>query len=320
MHQRNESPNNEKNETTQRVKELMEEEMQCDEIGDLKDQIDSEILIDNQVPSQKTPQYRDLEEFVNGLLRIHEKRNEEQNPKSLERSNSLNHERTNPRSEQPVTRKNRNFFRRRSKSHECISLNDTDTPLPSNTTTNGFHHERSLSNFSFTEIKKKLKNAIGRSSRDLGCLEKPIVDGNSGWSSPNREHFYSERFSRITNGFLRQETRHGENKSFGDTSDRISNIYVEAKKHLSDMLNNGDDEDTELVAGRHSRTLGKLLSFPNYNSFSSGIGSRNETVVKESQPCMADKEQQEPEVSDEVHLAKGTIFLFTGLSLFKKQN
>ncbi|KAL4573168.1 hypothetical protein LXL04_019965 [Taraxacum kok-saghyz] len=89
-------------------------------------------------------------------------------------------------------------------------------------------NERSGSQFSFTEIKRKLKNAIGRSKRDSRCLEKPVVDGSNGRSPPIRDQFYSERFSRIFDGFKIQvgaprsfnfEAKSWENDGFGDRSD-----------------------------------------------------------------------------------------------------
>ncbi|XP_076950335.1 uncharacterized protein LOC143623268 [Bidens hawaiensis] len=280
-----------------RVKELMEEDMQNDQTEKI-----SNTLFDNREIN--------IEDLMNKLILIDEKRNQEQKPTPFERSNSLDHKRFNQISESPVTRKPRNLFRRRSKSHECISLNDNDTPLRSNTA-NMFkvHHERSVSQFSFTEIKKKLKNAIGK--RDSGCLEKPVVDGNSGWNSPNRDHFYSERFTRIPSGFTgsvfcRSERKLSGNEEFGDMSDQVSNIYIEAKKHLHELLKN-EDEDTELVMMSRSRTLGNLLSFPGYTSRSSELGRRTEPVVNESQPSMTDDDRQEPKVSGEVHEAEGTV-------------
>lgn len=324
MHLWIESLNGEKAETVRtRVKELMEEEMYGDQTGDLEcdhhvhshehtgktssRSFDSCEI--SKVPPQKTPHYHDLKDLVNELLLIHQKRNEEQKPKSIERSNSLENERNNPKSDEPVIHKPRNFFKRRSKSHECISLNVNNSPLPSNRT-NGFHSERSTSQFSFTEIKRKLKNAIGRSPRDSGCRENPVVDGSSRWSSPNRDQFFSERFSRISNEFKTQdgvsrlhksETKPMENYEFGDTSYRISNIYIEAKKHLSEILSIGD-EDTEFMEERHSRTLGKLLSFPEYNS-----PRGNSPKVNESQPFVVENDHQEPEVLDEVLETEGVL-------------
>ncbi|KVH97251.1 protein of unknown function DUF4378 [Cynara cardunculus var. scolymus] len=327
MHLRIESQNSEKGAAVRtRVKELMEEEMYGDETGDLECRghvqnhghtgkttsrsFDSyEISNNRQVPPQKTPQYHDLKDLMNDLLLIHQNRNEEQKPKSIERSNSLENERNDPKSDEHVVHKPRNFFRRRSKSHECISLNVNDSPLPSNRT-NGFHSERSTSQFSFTEIKRKLKNAIVRSPRDSGCHEKPVVDGSSRWSSPNRDHFFSERFSRISDEFKTQdggsrlcksETKPMENDEFGDTSYRISNIYIEAKKHLSEILSNGD-EDTEFMEERHSRTLGKLLSFPEYSS-----PRGNSSMVNGSQPLGVENDHQEPEVLDEVLQTEGVL-------------
>ncbi|MFS8027079.1 hypothetical protein Hanom_Chr16g01494401 [Helianthus anomalus] len=332
MHQGIESPKSENSEAAHtRVKELMEEEMQMDQ---------TEKISSRSFDNRQTSQCHEFEELMNKLILIQEKRNEEQKP-SFERSNSLDHKRNNPISEQPVTSKNRNFFRRRSKSHECISFNVNDTPPPSNTT-NGYkvRHERSVSHFSFTEMKRKLKNAIGKSSRDSGCLEKPVVDGNSGWNSPNRDHFSSERFSRIAYGLkqdmgsrlCKSERNLNGNKEIGDMSDRVSNLYIEAKKHLHEILNN-EDEDTGLIMS-HSRTLGNLLCFPGYNSHSTELGRRtepivnesqlneplvnesqlNELIVNESQLNVADDDHQEPEVSDEVHQAEGVVEMLRPLS------
>ncbi|KAJ4957130.1 hypothetical protein NE237_013913 [Protea cynaroides] len=43
-----------------------------------------------------------------------------------------------------------------------------------------------------------------------------------------------------------------------------SNIYVEAIKHLSDMVSTGK-EDADLLSGQIPRTLGRILSLPEYN-------------------------------------------------------
>ncbi|KAK9051452.1 hypothetical protein SSX86_028079 [Deinandra increscens subsp. villosa] len=315
------SPKDENSELAQTlVKELMEEEMQIDQTEKVLSRSfdDREIKIDPQNPSQKTSECHDLEDLMNKLLLIEEKRNEEQKAIQFERSNSLDHKQNNPRLEEPITRKNRNFFRRRSKSHECISFNDIDTPPPSNMT-NGFkvRHERSVSHFSFNEIKKKLKNAIGKSSRDSGCLEKPAVDANSGWSSPNRDHFCSERFISYAlkqdadSRLCKSERKLNGNKEIGDMSDRVSNIYIEAKKHLHDLLSN---EDTQSIAESHSRTLGNLLSFPGYNSHSSELGRVEKLIVNESQLNATVDDHQEPEVSDEVHQAEGVVEILKPLS------
>ncbi|XP_071735948.1 uncharacterized protein [Rutidosis leptorrhynchoides] len=317
----NESPNIEESETAHtRVKELMEEEMHRDQTGDHED-LYPENFTANQVPSQKTSQYRDLEDFVNKLLVIPQI-DEEKKPKSLERSNSLDHERFHPSTEEPVTRKNHSFFRRRSKSHECLSLNDNNTP-PLQHTTNGSHHKRSVSHFSFMEIKKKLKNAIRRSPRNSGCPEKPVVDKNSGWSSPNRDHFYSERFFKISNGFKEQdevsrlcksERKLNANIEFGDTNDTISDIYLEAKKHLSEMLNHGDVE-TESTVENQSRSLGKLLSFRDYK-----YSGENSSMVNESQPIVMGDEHQESKNLDEVHQAEGIVEITNPSSPEKNEN
>lgn len=207
--------------------------------------------------------------------------NEDEKSKSTQRSNSLENE--------PSNRKHRNFFRRRSKSldvHSPLSSNRIVILKPNSPENrikldNSVHSERIISHFSFMDIKKRLKNVIAKEQSKPGCSER-TVEPSSGWSSPNRDHFYTERFAKRVE---KRVSKLGENS---DVSDHISGIYLEAKKHLSEMLSNGDD-DAELMMERLPRTLGKLLSFPEFN--------------EQSEPCINSSNlDKNLEVHDEVDL------------------
>ncbi|GFP91515.1 protein trm32 [Phtheirospermum japonicum] len=183
--------------------------------------------------------------------------------------------------------KNRNFFRRRTKSLESYPSgenNNKDCQSPSkivilkpgperSKSPETDIAERNASQFSFTEIKRKLRHAIGKERPSLQLSPKG-QNGNFNidrgenfcWSSPNRNHFYTERFTLTSPSFKKGETV-SKSKDDGSESLRLggSNIYIEAKKHLSEMVKSGD-ENTELTAGKNPvKPLGRILSLPEFN-------------------------------------------------------
>lgn len=228
--------------------------------------------------------------------------NEDQKSKSMMGSNMLE-------PEEPVARKNRKFFRRRSKSQECISLNGKDKIVllkpssPENRVVmgNDIHTEGNGSQFSFMEIKRRLKNAMGKPGPGERS-GKTVIDG--GWSSPNRDHFYTERFARVANGLKTgdrvSKLRESETIN-GDANHRISNIYVEAKKHLSEMLTSGD-EDAESMMRSLPKSLGRILSLRDYSSVSPGTSPREDfRTVNKSQPLtINDISEEKVLVSDDI--------------------
>ncbi|KAI3829239.1 hypothetical protein L1987_03356 [Smallanthus sonchifolius] len=239
--------------------------------------------------------------------------NEDQKSKSTTKSNQLENE---PKLDVPLTRKHKNFFFRRTKSQENMPLSRIVILKP-NSLENQFkvenevQSERFSSHFSFMEIKRRLRNAIGKEQQKLGGNEKTVGEGNIGWSSPNRDHFYSERFTRGIERISKlkeSEIKQRESDEIHGSSRHISNIYTEAKKHLSEMLSGGD-EDRDLMMENVPKTLGKILSFPEYNSLSPGVSPRKENghgnfdVVNESQPGTVSVDLEEkPKDLDEVNL------------------
>lgn len=241
----------------------------------------------------------------------------DQHTNPLFESNLLDQEPNKPSSEKLSERKHHSFFRRRrrSKSLNSNSLKDDDKCQPSSTIvilkpgstalqnsgskslvstspesqwtmTDRSKTERNGSQFSLSEIKKKLKHVmsiewhgVSRSSKspcefkNLKNYEKGVVEGNSGWSSPNRNHFFTERFAKSLLGMKKNDKIDRPEGSEtievnglnGYPKQGIPKIYNEAKKHLSEMLGSGEDKE---VSERKQlpKTLAKILSLPEYNS------------------------------------------------------
>ncbi|CAL5383003.1 unnamed protein product [Camellia sinensis] len=231
----------------------------------------------------------------------------DQNSNSSATFNLLGGELNNSKPSEPVARKPHNFFRRKSKSQEKIVLNGdencqnssrivilkpgpqsvqiSETEMKLSSSPQAHHNlgtkvqtEKIASQFSFTEIKRKLKNAMGKerhgshsNDQNMGNKDKGVGREKGGWNSPNRNHFYNERFARPAIGVKNKENncklKDTETSSGNETVDfaklRVSNIYVEAKKHLSEMLSNGDEIE-DFSSQQLPKSLGRILSLPEF--------------------------------------------------------
>lgn len=215
-----------------------------------------------------------------------------------------------------VNHKKHNFFRRKVKSQSKSSTNENgntdfsnrivilkpgpmdlrNSETESNLASSLDSHDtvqydgpsvRGGSHFSLTEIKKKLKHAMGRERhgnsegiskrypakcQNKGPSGKAIGKDNVGMRSPNKDHFFIEKIARPTNGVMKGDKNGAlkdselimeqENGSY--PKQRGSNLYIEAKKHLSEMVSDGD-ENMDLSSRQIPRTLGRILSLPEYN-------------------------------------------------------
>lgn len=237
-----------------------------------------------------------------------------QHTNPLFESNLLDQEPNKPSLEKVSERKHHSLFRRRSKSLNSNSLKDDDKCQPSSTIvilkpgstalqssgsksldstspesqwtmTDRSKIERNGSQFSLSEIKKKLKHVMSiewhgvsrssKSPREFKSLKnrEKGVEGNSGWSSPNRNHFFTERFSRSLLGIKKDDKIDrpegsetiAVNGLDGIPKQVIPKIYNEAKKHLSEMLSNGEEKEMS-ESKQLPKTLAKILSLPEYNS------------------------------------------------------
>lgn len=140
------------------------------------------------------------------------------------------------------------------------------------------------SHFSLTEIKRKLKHAMGKERhgnpevipRKLPVerqnkLPRGKSKDNAGMRSPNKDHFFIEKIARPmfdvvkgnkTNTLIDSELNVEQESTIPRLS--ASNIYVEARKHLCEMLDN-TDENTNISSRQIPKTLGRILSLPEYN-------------------------------------------------------
>ncbi|XP_059651400.1 uncharacterized protein LOC132299003 isoform X2 [Cornus florida] len=241
----------------------------------------------------------------------------DKNPNSVVGTNLVNWELSNSRPSELSNRKKHTFFRRRSKSEERNELNGNENCQPSNRiiilkpgpkamqnpetdsklgTSSQSHcslgnkgqNERIASQFSFTEIKRKLKHAMGKErhgistdgvtnrfltkSQKSGKSDKEAGRENGGWGSPNRNHFYNERMARPSIGIKKRDKNDSPkdaeksigNQTIGYPEQKVSNIYIEAKKHLLEMLSNGDEVE-EFSNRQLPETLGRILSLNEFN-------------------------------------------------------
>ncbi|XP_056862039.1 uncharacterized protein LOC108844438 isoform X2 [Raphanus sativus] len=113
---------------------------------------------------------------------------------------------------------------------------------------NKTHKERNSSHFFLSEIKRKLKQAIRKEGEGF---PKNV---------PTKDHFFLERMAKPSTKSHKEDD--------DDKKQRVvSNIYIEAKKHLSEMLNNGDVVDSNSASRQfQNSSLGTILSLPEYLS------------------------------------------------------
>ncbi|XP_028794728.1 uncharacterized protein LOC114750331 [Neltuma alba] len=183
-------------------------------------------------------------------------------------------------------------------SHMDLPYSETDNSLASSLDSHDIndpkgHHVRVSSHFSLAEIKRKLKHAMGKERHGYprGISQKHSIEcqnmeqgskvfgkDNNGMKSPNKDHFFIEKIARPTSdakkgdkaGKLRDTEVTTELKNDRCLKQKDSNLYTEAKKHLHEILGNGD-ENMDFSSRQIPETLGRILALPEYNL--SPIGS-----------------------------------------------
>lgn len=137
------------------------------------------------------------------------------------------------------------------------------------------------SHFSLTEIKRKFKHVIGKEKHgnhernvereNNGSRGKTIGNDKFEMRSPNKDRFFTEKIARPMFDVVKgdkiatvKDSKFNAQRESGSTKGKVSNIYVEAKKHLSEMLDNGDD-NTGISSSQIPKTLGRILALPEYN-------------------------------------------------------
>ncbi|XP_058083421.1 uncharacterized protein LOC131231295 [Magnolia sinica] len=126
--------------------------------------------------------------------------------------------------------------------------------------------ERAPSQFSITEIKRKLKHSIGENRKERhwitmdGILHRvPHRSVNSGDGGKPKECESSNEYEGSLPSY--DSCKNINTTTVVYSPRRESAIYEEAKRHLAEMLSAGV-EDGELPTRRVARTLGRILSMP----------------------------------------------------------
>ncbi|KAK2361995.1 Phosphatidylinositol N-acetyglucosaminlytransferase subunit P protein [Trifolium repens] len=195
-----------------------------------------------------------------------------------------------------VNRKHHKFFWKKVKSQSKAPINKTEVPnrivilKPAPTSMQNSESENNVvssldsrdivhykgpsvrvgSPFSLTEIKRKLKHAIGKEKHGNHKLPaerqnndsrgKAICKDITGMKSPNKDHFFIEKIARPMFDAVK-----GNKTGIHESGEKVSNIYIEAKKHLSEMLIDNGDDNTSISSRQIPKTLGRILSLPEYN-------------------------------------------------------
>ncbi|GLT84612.1 hypothetical protein SLE2022_028330 [Rubroshorea leprosula] len=148
--------------------------------------------------------------------------------------------------------------------------------------------EKVSSHFFLSEIKRKLKHAMGMEQQRTsigGFSKRSSVErqnaARSGWvkeyagmNSPTKDHFFIERIARPSTDRLKDHEINSKHETADFCKQKVSSIYIEAKKHLFEMLNNGN-QNADCSSRKVQKTLGRMLSLPDYNSSPVGSPGRN---------------------------------------------
>ncbi|XP_047307014.1 uncharacterized protein LOC124910420 [Impatiens glandulifera] len=221
------------------------------------------------------------------------------------------------------TQKNRNLFRRKRKprleiSNRIVILKPgssrkLSSGLSSDLEKKGNKTERFSSQFSFTEIKKKLKHAITKDrnripyQRLVENTEKNTVKGNLGWNSPTRDHFFHERFIMPVFGSKKEQDKAG-----------ARNLKDEGQKRLSEMiLTSGDDEIVNLSNPEASETFehNDILGSCEKTTFDCQTLSR--LKISKSTDLFLGRECDTSDVS-EIELSSFDLTCFQKMDLFQE--
>lgn len=142
---------------------------------------------------------------------------------------------------------------------------DVDSSSGPRSTSNKSKNGTSFSRFLIGLIKRRLQSAVGKKSCDgtvdkspKCCVQEEIQ------SSKSEKHVSDEEESFCNEGAIeadKEDTVHASE----DSKKIMSGLYIAAKKHLSEMLANGDI-DVNLPDKEVPRILGKILSLPEFSS------------------------------------------------------
>ncbi|GMH31308.1 hypothetical protein Nepgr_033151 [Nepenthes gracilis] len=147
------------------------------------------------------------------------------------------------------------------------------------------HIESVSYNFSITEFRRRLKHAMRKdqSLSDIGGMP----------SSPSRDHFFIERIPKPF-AIVKRQNKLGKPKDskINFIPERpfipdltISDINIEAKKHLAEIVGSSD-ADVNFMSSGVAESLGRILSFPKYTSPINADSPRSVNMGQEGELCV----------------------------------
>ncbi|KAK1267645.1 hypothetical protein QJS04_geneDACA000394 [Acorus gramineus] len=137
------------------------------------------------------------------------------------------------------------------------ATNLSTSPLNQHSLRSAGEKERTTSHFSFREMKRMLKQAIGDGRKDNQWMREKT----SHQTTDNSQ----QKSDTIKEG--KRPTEFHLNVGSEVSSSRATRIHAEAKKHLAELLSVGDKE-MDLQGRQVPRALGRILSLPDYNLLS----------------------------------------------------
>ncbi|XP_031398850.1 uncharacterized protein LOC116209370 [Punica granatum] len=124
--------------------------------------------------------------------------------------------------------------------------------------------ERARSYLFLEEIKRRWKNVMGKEQNSDTVVKRPSFrygGENPGKKSPSKDHFYIEKIAKPRD--LKVSTESG---TVGSSKQRVPDIYIEARRHLSEMLNYGHEEANSSSGAKSPKTLARILALSEFNS------------------------------------------------------
>lgn len=124
--------------------------------------------------------------------------------------------------------------------------------------------ERARAYFSLAEVKRMWKNVMGKEQNPNTVVKRPnfrFRAENAEKKSQSKVHFFIEKIAKP-----RDPKVSSESETFDSSKQRVSNIYIDTKRHLSEMLSVGHEEVDPSSEAKSPKTLAGILALPDFNS------------------------------------------------------
>ncbi|KAK4769798.1 hypothetical protein SAY87_030330 [Trapa incisa] len=195
---------------------------------------------------------------------------------SMENAGTVNSLDKDDKPKDSVELKGRKFFRRHSKSKETKVLKEEqkgpncasivvlkprlDSPSDSSQAQTA---ERAKAYFFLSKIKRRWKNMMGKEQNPNIVVRKSssrFNGENLELKSPSKDHFFIEKIAKPRDAGVNNKS-----ESVSSSKQRVPNIYVEARRHLSNMLISGNEEAGSFGA-KSPKTLARILALSEFSS------------------------------------------------------